>query len=138
MMEIPEPQDSDDLKDLIDIVFDILAPHALYLRDGRTDHSRHYFGPEALEALSNTIVKIAVPILTGVATSSINEWLKRRREPRPGDSTIARPDAVVSAHDDALRAEAALTERLIERGWPAEVAQTDAKAIVRTLLSPQS
>lgn len=121
--------------DIISEVFDDIASNAMYLRSGEDDKNRYYLGPEALEALSFLIFQISIPILTGMASTLVLEWVKRHRE----NKSIEVKHEIDSVPADKIsNAKKEVKALLMERGWPEEQAENDSEKTISAIVEQLS
>ena len=88
---------------LVELVERSLIDDAAFISYGGDDDIRYLAGAEALEALAWFVGSIALPILTGIASSAVYDRIRRRRaaELEPAALAIIRQqviDAADAAH----------------------------------------
>jgi hypothetical protein len=80
---------SNNIEDLFNSVYYILEPHASFISKGEDDHTKYFLPPEVVEVLSWIALNVALPVLVGVAQSTITERLQKRNEGKKDETLVA-------------------------------------------------
>jgi|BarGraIncu01122A_1022018.scaffolds.fasta_scaffold72593_2 hypothetical protein len=127
-----------DAEALSDEVLEVLELNGAYYNHGSDGWERYAPAPELLEALGIFVTSVALPILTNVVSSQIQDRLSRKRRSKEEDLADVRK-SIAAAHHKTKPAELSHTievvrEILIQYGWPPAEATADAERIVRRMI----
>src|SRR5271165_982676 len=138
--------------ELVDSIHKVIEPHASYLSRGPEDENRYLVPVEILEALAWIVTNVLLPVVTGVAVAVVSARIDqkdRERTLRAMEVTeeelrqIKRDVSKVLAQSQQLpeptdEAAARARERIIVilklNGWPTDLANRDAEAIISEAL----
>ena len=127
-----------DAEALSDEVLEVLEMNGAYFNHGSDGWERHFPAPELLEALGIFVTSVALPILTNVVSSQIQDRLSRKRRSKEEDLADVRK-SIAAAHHKPKPTELSDTvevvrDILLQYGWPPAEASADAERIVRRMI----
>lgn len=133
--------------DIENSIYEILEPHASYIRRGPEDTALHYVPPEVLEALTWMLMNILLPIFTGIAASVVWKRLQKQDDKEliamilekaelqhlkaEVQQLLERVEKETKPNNELIFvAKKKVVHVLMVNGWPSDIAEQDTENIL--------